>query len=104
MSENGFAPCDTGRPTPLAGFSRRGQGRAVIDSRAWLMQSKPLAATALRGSVAVTFGSTSAIVGISRREMMPVFALMSCNAKIAIPVVSEPVPEVVGHAMCGFTG
>ena len=50
--------------------------RAVSDSSAWLMQSKPLAATTLRGSVAVTVGSISAMVGIRRREMMPVLALI----------------------------
>ena len=35
--------------------------------------------------------------------MMPVFAFSARRLKIAMPVVSEPVPEVVGHAMCGFT-
>ena len=101
-SEKGFAPCDTGRVAPRAGLRRRGQGRAVSDSSAWLMQSKPLAATTLRGKVAVTSGSISATVGISRREMIPVLALMSVRLKIAIPVVSDPVPEVVGQAMCGL--
>ena len=66
------------------------------------MQSKPLATTTLRGSVAVTVGSISAMVGINRREMMPVLALMSVRLKIAIPVVYDPVPEVVGQAMWGF--
>ena len=41
------------------------------------MQSKPLAATTFGGSVAVTFGSISATVGIRRREMMPVLALIA---------------------------
>jgi hypothetical protein len=68
------------------------------------MQSKPVAATAFLGSVAVTVGSISATSGIKRREMMPVLALSELSAKIAMPVVSDPVPEVVGHAMCGFTG
>ncbi len=68
------------------------------------MQSKPVAAIAYFGSVAVTVGSISATSGISRREMMPVFAFSERRLKIAIPVVSEPVPEVVGHAMCGLTG
>ena len=63
MSENGFAPCDTGRSTPFAGLSRRGYARAVSDSSAWLMQSKPVAATAFCGSVAVTSGSISATSG-----------------------------------------
>ena len=68
------------------------------------MQSKPVAATAYFGSVSVTSGSISATVGISRREMMPVLALIERRLKIEIPVTSEPVPDVVGHAMCGRTG
>jgi hypothetical protein len=68
------------------------------------MQSKPVAAIANFGSVAVTVGSISAMSGINRREMMPVFAFSARRLKIAMPVVSEPVPEVVGQAMCGFTG
>ena len=36
--------------------------------------------------------------------MIPVFAFSARRLKIAMPVVSEPVPEVVGQAMCGFTG
>src|SRR5206468_3765317 len=103
-SEKGFAPCDTGRLAPRAGLSRRGHARAVSDSSAWLMQSKPLAATTLRGNVAVTSGSISASVGIRRREMMPVLALISVRLNMAMPVVSEPVPVVVGHAICGFNG
>ncbi len=96
-----MAPCDTGRLAPRAGFSRRGHARAVSDSSAWLMQSKPLDATTFRGKVAVTFGSISATVGIRRREMMPVLALISVRLKIEMPVISEPVPDVVGQAMCG---
>ena len=36
--------------------------------------------------------------------MMPVLALSERRLKIAMPVVSDPVPDVVGHAMCGLTG
>ena len=43
------------------------------------MQSKPVAATRLGGSVRVTSGSISAIVGMSRREMMPVLAFIACR-------------------------
>ena len=67
------------------------------------MQSNPVAATAFFGSDTVTSGSISATVGMSRREMMPVLALIERRLKIAMPVVSEPVPEVVGHAICGST-
>src|SRR5205814_7321212 len=103
-SENGLAPCDTGRLTPRAGLRRLGHGRAVNDSSAWLMQSNPLAAMTLAGSVNVTAGSIRATVGINRREMIPVLALMSVRLKIAMPVVSDPVPAVVGHAICGLSG
>ena len=68
------------------------------------MQSKPVAATAALDKVADTVGSISATSGMRRREMMPVLALSARKAKIAIPVVSDPVPDVVGQAMCGFTG
>ena len=67
------------------------------------MQSNPVAATAFLGSDVVTVGSISAMSGIKRREMMPVFAFIERRLKIAMPVVSDPVPDVVGHAMCGFT-
>ena len=67
------------------------------------MQSNPVAAIAFLGSDAVTVGSISATSGINRREMMPVFAFSERRLKIAMPVVSDPVPEVVGQAMCGFT-
>ena len=35
---------------------------------------------------------------------MPVFACMAVRSKMATPVVSLPVPAVVGTAMSGFTG
>ncbi len=73
-------------------------------SSAWLMQSKPVAATIFAGSVFVTSGSISAMVGMRRREMIPVFAFIDCRLKMEMPVVSEPVPDVVGQAMCGLTG
>src|SRR5207244_8804742 len=80
-SENALAPCETGRVTPLAGLSRRGHARAVIDSSAWLMQSKPVDATTFGGNVAVTSGSINAIVGMRRREMIPVFAFNDVNVR-----------------------
>ena len=46
----------------------------------------------------------SATDGTSRREMMPVFALIDLSVRIAMPVVSDPVPDVVGQAMCGASG
>ena len=40
-------------------------------------------------------------VGLSARCAIPVFALADVRSKIAVPVVSEPVPAVVGIAMSG---
>ena len=95
-------PATPAGSTPCAGLSRRGYARAVSDSSAWLMQSKPVAATTFAAASRVTSGSISATSGIRRREMMPVLALSARRVKIAMPVVSEPVPDVVGHAMCGL--
>jgi hypothetical protein len=44
------------------------------------------------------------MVGRKWRETMPVLAFMDKRSKIAIPVHSLPVPEVVGQAMCGLSG
>lgn len=49
-------------------------------------------------------GSTSPSVGLSMRLAMPVLAPMLVMSKMAVPVVSEPVPAVVGTAMRGRTG
>lgn len=35
---------------------------------------------------------------------MPVFAFLATRSKMAVPVVSEPVPAVVGTAIRGFKG
>src|SRR5207249_12111939 len=99
----GLGRWGTGRLMPWAGFEGGGHTRGVIDSSAWVMQSKPVAATMFLGSDRVTSGSISAMVGMRRREMMPVLALIERRLKIAMPVVSEPVPQVVGHAMCERT-
>jgi hypothetical protein len=37
-------------------------------------------------------------------EAMPVLADIDSRSKIAMPVTSLPVPEVVGQAMCGVRG
>ena len=37
-------------------------------------------------------------------EAMPVLAAMESRSKIAMPVTSLPVPDVVGQAMCGLSG
>src|SRR5260370_223856 len=56
------------------------------------MQSKPLAATTLRGNAIVTSRSISATVGVSRRGMIPALALLSARVKIAIPACAAPGP------------
>ncbi len=87
-----------------AGCARAVYGRAVYDSSAWQSTSKPLAATTFAGSVRVVSGSTSACVGRSRRDAMPVLAWRATQSKTAMPVHSLPVPPVVGQAMCGGSG
>ncbi len=61
------------------------------------------AATAL-GIVRVFSGSSRPSVGLSRRFAMPVFACIFMKSKIVTPVVSLPVPAVVGIAMSGLSG
>ena len=103
-SLHGFAPCDGGRAEGRAAAARFRYEIAVSDSSECDSASKPDAATIVAGSVSVTFGSISAVVGLSLRDWIPVFAFIASRSKIAMPVASEPVPLVVGHAMCGFTG
>ena len=74
------------------------------DSSAWDSTSSPLQATTCAGRVSVQSGSTSASVGRSAGEAMPVFASIDSRSKMAMPVTSLPVPEVVGQAMCGASG
>ena len=90
-----------GRDENGTGFARAEKGRAVNDSSAWQSTSNPLAATTCPGKVAVHSGSTSASVGRSRGEAMPVFAFKASTSQMAMPVVSAPVPQVVGQARCG---
>lgn len=54
--------------------------------------------------VRVLIGSQMPIVGFRARCAMPVFDFLSTRSKIAVPVVSEPVPAVVGTAMRGCKG
>ena len=56
------------------------------------------------GSVRVLVGSTRPTVGRSARWAMPVLARISRKSKIATPVVSLPVPVVVGIATSGRSG
>ena len=65
--------------------------------------SKPDAATTPPGSDSVVVGSTIASEGLSSGDAMPVFKPTDLRSTIVMPVVSLPVPQVVGHAMCGFS-
>ena len=103
-SLHGFAPWLMGRRFGGSDTARRVWGRAVYDSRAWDNTSSPLHATTSPGKLSVQSGSMSASVGRSAGDAMPVFASIARRSKIAIPVTSLPVPEVVGHAMCGVSG
>jgi hypothetical protein len=51
--------------------------------------------------VRVFKGSTIPRVGLRLRWAMPVFARLETRSKMAVPVVSEPVPAVVGMAIRG---
>ena len=74
------------------------------DSTAWHRMSSPLDAATFGGIVRVLSGSSTPSVGLSRRLAMPVFACNSVRSKMLTPVVSLPVPAVVGIAISGFSG
>src|SRR5512142_2797129 len=100
MSLYGVDPWYGGRWLGCAGRGRLVNGRAVYDSTACVSTSKPQAATTPPGRLSVVVGSTKARLGLSRGEAMPVFSPADFRSRIAMPVVSLPVPHVVGQAMC----
>ena len=53
--------------------------------------------------VRVLMGSQIPRVGFRFRWAIPVFDFLSTRSKIAVPVVSDPVPAVVGTAISGFS-
>jgi len=61
------------------------------------------AATTPPGKVSVVVGSTIASEGLSMGDAMPVFSPTDFRSTIAMPVVSLPVPHVLGQAMCGLS-
>jgi hypothetical protein len=77
---------------------------AVQDSRLWHSTSKPDAACTADGMLLVLSGSHRPRVGFSARWATPVLAFTVTRSKMAVPVVSEPVPAVVGIAMSGLRG
>src|SRR5207237_8525759 len=74
----------------------------VNDSSAWLRRSRTLDAATSDGIGFVYSGSSSPSVGFKRRLAMPVLAWSREKSKMLTPVVSLPVPAVVGIAMSGL--
>lgn len=74
------------------------------DSSAWHRTSRPLEVCTAGGMLAVLSGSQRPRVGFRCRWAIPVFDLWVERSKMAVPVVSEPVPAVVGMAIRGFKG
>ena len=82
----------------FSGLGRLVKGLAVSASSAWLMASNPVAAITVAGSDSVQRGSTMPRSGSNARDEIPVFDFISKRSKTAMPVLSLPVPAVVGHA------
>jgi hypothetical protein len=105
ISLMGLAPWYAGR---LIGFVGRGilskYGMAVQLSKLWHNTSNPELAWTADGIVRVFRGSHMPRVGLRFRCAIPVLARFETRSKIAVPVVSDPVPAVVGTAMRGFSG
>src|SRR3954447_2369071 len=78
--------------------------RAVQDSSAWQTMSIPLAAVTSAGRLRVSSGSTTASAGRSRGLLMPDFTRSDRRSSTQVPVLSEPVPAVVGTATTGGSG
>lgn len=71
------------------------------DSKLWQSTSNPELTCTAGGIVLVFSGSHMPKVGFNALWAMPVFAFLATRSKIAVPVVSEPVPAVVGTAIRG---
>lgn len=61
-------------------------------SSEWNNTSRPALIATSRGHVAVLFKSTIPNVGLSAREAIPVLNDFEGISRMAVPVVSEPVP------------
>ena len=79
-------------------------GIAVHDSRLWQSTSRPDEACTAEGIVRVLRGSQIPKVGLRARCAIPVFTFLATKSNIAVPVVSLPVPAVVGTAIRGRRG
>src|SRR5262245_33202310 len=104
MSLIGLEPWYAGRRAGRSGRRRDVYGTAVNDSIAWLRMSSPLEAVTCRGMVFVFCGSRRPSVCFSLLLAIPVFACISVRSKMLTPVVSLPVPAVVGTAISGLSG
>lgn len=104
MSLMGLAPWYDGLNMGFVGRGVRSlKGMAVHDSREWQRTSRPELDLTADGMLAVLRGSHIPSVGFRFRWAMPVFALLETRSKMAVPVVSLPVPAVVGMAMSGWS-
>lgn len=105
-SEIGLAPWYAGlwRGFPDFAASRFWYGIAVSDSKLWQSTSNPVEAVIAGGRVWVFSESMMPRVGLRLRWEMPVLVLEETMSKIAVPVVSAPVPAVVGMQIRGLRG
>ena len=74
----------------------RTNGIAVKLSKLWKSTSRPALMCTAVGQDSVLNVSTTPRVGFNARLAMPVLKDLEVMSSIAVPVVSEPVPAVVG--------
>lgn len=72
-------------------------------SSEWNRTSSPADMATSFGHVAVLLVSTIPKVGLSARDAMPVLNDIDVMSQMAVPVVSEPVPAVVGTQTRGLS-
>ena len=104
MSLIGLEPWYAGLNLGSSEYSLWLNGFAVKDSIPCDNTSKPLQAATILGIVLVFSGSIIPIVGLRYLSESPVFACISSKSNMAPPVVSLPVPAVVGTQINGFKG
>ena len=80
----------------VARGNMRTNGIAVKLSKLWKSTSRPALMCTAVGQDSVLNVSTIPRVGFNERLAMPVLKDLEVMSRIAVPVVSEPVPAVVG--------
>lgn len=75
--------------------------RDTYDSVRWQKASKETEAMVPRGIVSIRCGSTSAALGTAQTYVSVLLSRVSGWVSTVIPLVSLPVPHVVGTAMTG---